>query len=35
MAGGFIPKESLNGSRLIDTFLKHRAISFYEDATQH
>ncbi|MDR2211160.1 MAG: DHH family phosphoesterase [Spirochaetaceae bacterium] len=30
MAGGFIPKENLGSSRLIDTFIKHRAIAFYE-----
>jgi nanoRNase/pAp phosphatase (c-di-AMP/oligoRNAs hydrolase) len=30
MAGGFIPKENLNPSRLLDTFIKHRAIAFYE-----
>jgi nanoRNase/pAp phosphatase (c-di-AMP/oligoRNAs hydrolase) len=30
MAGGFIPKENLVQGRSIDTFLKHRAISFYE-----
>jgi nanoRNase/pAp phosphatase (c-di-AMP/oligoRNAs hydrolase) len=32
MAGGFIPRKNLSDSRLIDTFLKHRAISFYEQA---
>jgi nanoRNase/pAp phosphatase (c-di-AMP/oligoRNAs hydrolase) len=32
MAGGFIPRENLSDSRLIDTFIKHRAISFYEQA---
>jgi nanoRNase/pAp phosphatase (c-di-AMP/oligoRNAs hydrolase) len=30
MAGGFIPKQSLPDDRSIDTFLKHRTISFYE-----
>ncbi|MDR1505850.1 MAG: DHH family phosphoesterase [Treponema sp.] len=30
MAGGFIPSENLSGSRSLDTFLKHRAIAFYE-----
>jgi nanoRNase/pAp phosphatase (c-di-AMP/oligoRNAs hydrolase) len=30
MAGGFIPKEKLEGSRVLDTFIKHRAISYYE-----
>ena len=30
MAGGFIPSENLGVSRVLDTFLKHRAISFYE-----
>ncbi|MDR0709737.1 MAG: DHH family phosphoesterase [Spirochaetaceae bacterium] len=30
MAGGFIPRENLAASRAIDTFLKHRAITFYE-----
>ena len=30
MAGGFIPKENLVFSRLLDTFIKHRAIDFYE-----
>ena len=32
MAGGFIPKEKLSASRVLDTFLKHRAIAFYEKA---
>jgi nanoRNase/pAp phosphatase (c-di-AMP/oligoRNAs hydrolase) len=32
MAGGFIPREKLSEDRLIDTFLKHRAIAFYEGA---
>ncbi|GHV85585.1 hypothetical protein AGMMS50230_11930 [Spirochaetia bacterium] len=31
MAGGFIPKEKLSNSRLLDTFLKHRTIAFYEN----
>lgn len=30
MAGGFIPAENLSSSRVLDTFLKHRAIAFYE-----
>jgi nanoRNase/pAp phosphatase (c-di-AMP/oligoRNAs hydrolase) len=30
MAGGFIPHENLIEGRSIDTFLKHRAIAFYE-----
>ena len=30
MAGGFIPMENLKQSRLLDTFIKHRAIAFYE-----
>jgi nanoRNase/pAp phosphatase (c-di-AMP/oligoRNAs hydrolase) len=30
MAGGFIPKENLLSHRSLDTFLKHRAIAFYE-----
>ena len=30
MAGGFIPKANLSSSRVLDTFLKHRAIEFYE-----
>jgi nanoRNase/pAp phosphatase (c-di-AMP/oligoRNAs hydrolase) len=32
MSGGFIPRENLIASRSIDTFLKHRAIAFYEKA---
>jgi len=32
MAGGFIPAENLNAARVLDTFVKHRAISFYEKA---
>ncbi len=32
MAGGFIPKQSVPAERSIDTYLKHRAISFYEMA---
>jgi nanoRNase/pAp phosphatase (c-di-AMP/oligoRNAs hydrolase) len=32
MAGGFIPIENLSGSRALDTFIKHRAIQFYERA---
>ncbi|MDR1373422.1 MAG: DHH family phosphoesterase [Treponema sp.] len=31
MAGGFIPRNNLAGNRSIDTFLKHRAIAFYEN----
>jgi nanoRNase/pAp phosphatase (c-di-AMP/oligoRNAs hydrolase) len=30
MAGGFIPNENVSNSKLFDTFIKHRAISFYE-----
>jgi nanoRNase/pAp phosphatase (c-di-AMP/oligoRNAs hydrolase) len=30
MAGGFIPKISIPEDRSIDTYLRHRAISFYE-----
>ena len=30
MAGGFIPNENISSSRLMDTFIKHRAIAFYE-----
>jgi len=30
MAGGFIPQENLSPKRALDTFLKHRAISYYE-----
>jgi nanoRNase/pAp phosphatase (c-di-AMP/oligoRNAs hydrolase) len=30
MAGGFIPKSALSALRLLDTFIKHRAIQFYE-----
>jgi len=30
MAGGFIPKEKLSASRVLDTFIKHRAIEFHE-----
>jgi len=30
MAGGFIPIENLSESRVLDTFIKHRAILFYE-----
>jgi nanoRNase/pAp phosphatase (c-di-AMP/oligoRNAs hydrolase) len=32
MAGGFIPGENISASRSIDTFIKHRAIMFYETA---
>jgi nanoRNase/pAp phosphatase (c-di-AMP/oligoRNAs hydrolase) len=34
MAGGFTPKENLNVSRVLDTFIKHRAIAFYEKRTR-
>jgi len=30
MAGGFINREKLSASRLLDTFIKHRAIAYYE-----
>ena len=30
MAGGFISNENLKSSRVLDTFIKHRAILFYE-----
>jgi len=30
MAGGFIPREKLNPSRVLDTFIKHRAIAYYD-----
>ena len=30
MAGGFIPIENLSPARVLDTFIKHRAITFYE-----
>jgi len=30
MAGGFISKENLSASRVLDTFIKHRAIAYYE-----
>jgi nanoRNase/pAp phosphatase (c-di-AMP/oligoRNAs hydrolase) len=30
MAGGFIPIENLSASRVLDTFIKHRTIAFYE-----
>jgi len=30
MAGGFIPNENLNHQRVFDTFIKHRAIAYYE-----
>jgi nanoRNase/pAp phosphatase (c-di-AMP/oligoRNAs hydrolase) len=30
MAGGFIPAENLSAQRVLDTFIKHRAISYYE-----
>jgi len=30
MAGGFISKENLSASRELDTFIKHRAIAYYE-----
>ena len=31
MAGGFIPKDRLSTSKVLDTYLKHRAITFYEN----
>jgi len=31
MSGGFIPTGNLSPSRVLDTFLKHRAIAFYEN----
>jgi nanoRNase/pAp phosphatase (c-di-AMP/oligoRNAs hydrolase) len=31
MAGGFIPNENISSSRVLDTFIKHRAIAFYEE----
>jgi nanoRNase/pAp phosphatase (c-di-AMP/oligoRNAs hydrolase) len=30
MAGGFIPKENLSAHKVLDTFIKHRAIEFFE-----
>ncbi|MDR2370225.1 MAG: DHH family phosphoesterase [Treponema sp.] len=30
MAGGYIPAENIAKTRIVDTFLKHRAIAFYE-----
>ena len=30
MAGGFIPMDKLKSDRVLDTFIKHRAITFYE-----
>ncbi|MDR2182337.1 MAG: DHH family phosphoesterase [Treponema sp.] len=30
MAGGFIPQNVLRPNRVVDTFIKHRSISFYE-----
>ena len=35
MAGGFIPKDNLNAARLLDTFIKHRAIAYYEKCHNH
>jgi nanoRNase/pAp phosphatase (c-di-AMP/oligoRNAs hydrolase) len=35
MAGGFIPAEKLSPIRSIDTFLKHRAISYYESIAKN
>ena len=35
MAGGFIPKENLNTGRSLDTFIRHRAIAFYEKTSGH
>jgi nanoRNase/pAp phosphatase (c-di-AMP/oligoRNAs hydrolase) len=34
MAGGFIPAENLAPARVLDTFLKHRAITVYEKRNQ-
>ena len=31
MAGGFIPAENLSPNRVLDTFIKKRAITFYEN----
>ena len=31
MAGGFIPNENLSASRTLDTYVKHRAIAYYEN----
>ncbi len=31
MAGGFLPLENFSGNRNIDTFVKHRAIEFFEE----
>jgi nanoRNase/pAp phosphatase (c-di-AMP/oligoRNAs hydrolase) len=31
MAGGFIPNENISSTRILDTFIKHRAITFYEN----
>ena len=31
MAGGFIPIDNLSTSRVLDTYIKHRAIAFYEE----
>ena len=30
MAGGFMPQENLQAGKRLDTFIKHRAISYYE-----
>jgi len=30
MAGGFIPKENLSPAQVLDTYIKHRAITYYE-----
>ena len=30
MAGGFIPQKNISPSRVLDTFIKHRAIALYE-----
>lgn len=32
MAGGFLPHENFEGNKKIDTFVKHRAIEFYEES---
>ena len=35
MAGGFIPSEKLSSKRVLDTFIKHRAIAYYEKNRSH
>ncbi|MEI6875949.1 MAG: hypothetical protein WCL50_12570 [Spirochaetota bacterium] len=32
MAGGFLPSDKIPKDRSVDTFLRHRAISFIEGA---